>query len=95
MFYVHRESVPCERKKVFFWSTQTLPLSLGKVSVCRDPLKGSVGTGTSLLLPKQLIHRKGNHPLLKLFFNAIDRAENAIRGSALNHESPWNKILFR
>lgn len=61
-----------------------------KLSVCggRHP-KGSVKIETWLFFPKQLIHRKGNRPLL----NFLSIRLTASRGHTRREKLPWITII--
>lgn len=81
--FMHTKNLPhVDRDKKFFF-TSTLRFPWVKLSVCGNHPKGSVKIETLLLLPKQLIHRKGNCPLLN--FLSIRLTVSMIR----REELPW------
>lgn len=81
--FMHTKNLPhVDRDKKFFF-TSILRFLWVKLSVCGNHPKGSVKIETSLLLPKQLIHRKGNCPLLN--FLSILLTVSMIRREKL----PW------
>lgn len=88
MFYAHKESAPCGQGQEILFH-QHSPISLGETfSMYGDHPKGSVKIETSLLLPKQLIHRKGNCPLLN--FLSIRLTVSMIRREKL----PWTTSIL-